>query len=293
MSPARKPSGKGRPPGRGGRPPARRGTPARGGPRPPEGEARPSGPRGLGGEQVEGRQAVRELLLGGRRKVRDLWLVEDVDDAPIIGDILELADELRLKVRRVTRNQLDAEARSEAPQGVLAHAAPLPEADLDALCRHGRDGRPPFLLALDGITDPQNVGALLRTAECAGVSGVLLPRHRAAHVTPTVAKAAAGAVEHLDIALVSGLPAALTRAKELGVWSVGLDGAGDTSLFDLTIATEPVVLVLGAEGSGLGRLTRERCDVVAAIPLAGALGSLNVSAAGALACFEVARRRLS
>ncbi|MCU1484923.1 MAG: rRNA methyltransferase, partial [Actinomycetia bacterium] len=258
-----------------------------------EGESRPSGPRGLGGEQVEGRQAVRELLLGGRRKVRDLWLVEDVDDAPIIGDILELADEMKLKLRRVTRNQLDAEARSEAPQGVLAHAAPLPEADLDALCRRGHDGRPPFLLALDGITDPQNVGALLRTAECAGVSGVLLPRHRAAHVTPTVAKAAAGAVEHLDIALVSGLPAALTRAKELGVWSVGLDGAGDSSLFDLNIATEPIVLVLGAEGSGLGRLTRERCDVVAAIPLAGALGSLNVSAAGALACFEVARRRLA
>jgi 23S rRNA (guanosine2251-2'-O)-methyltransferase len=235
---------------------------------------------------------VRELLLGGRRRVRDIWLVEDVDDSPIIGDILELATEQRVAIKRVTRNQLDAAARSEAPQGVLAHAASLPESDLDALCRRGRDGRPPFLLALDGITDPQNVGALLRSAECAGVSGVLLPRHRAAHVTPTVAKAAAGAVEHLDMALVSGMPAALARAKELGVWVVGLDGAGDVSLFDLTVATEPVCLVLGAEGSGLGRLTRQRCDVVAAIPLAGALGSLNVSAAGALACFEVARRRI-
>jgi 23S rRNA (guanosine2251-2'-O)-methyltransferase len=220
-----------------------------------------------------------------------VWLVEDIDDSPIVGDILELAGELRVTVRRVSRNQLDAAARSEAPQGVLAHAAPLPESDLDALCRRGRDGRPPFLLALDGITDPQNVGALLRTADCAGVSGVLLPRHRAAHVTPTVAKAAAGAVEHLDLALVSGMPAALARAKEMGVWVVGLDGAGDTSLFDLSVATEPVCLVMGAEGSGLGRLTRQRCDVVAAIPLAGHLDSLNVSAAGALACFEVARRR--
>jgi 23S rRNA (guanosine2251-2'-O)-methyltransferase len=223
--------------------------------------------------------------------VRDVWLVEDIDDSPIVGDILELAGEQRVPIKRVTRNQLDAAARSEAPQGVLAHAAPLPESDLDALCRRGRDGRPPFLLALDGITDPQNVGALLRTAECAGVSGVLLPRHRAAHVTPTVAKAAAGAIEHLDLALVSGMPAALARAKELGVWVVGLDGAGDSSLFDLTVATEPVCLVMGAEGSGLGRLTRQRCDVVAAIPLAGHLDSLNVSAAGALACFEVARRR--
>ena len=241
---------------------------------------------------MEGRQAVRELLLGGRRRVRDVWLAEDVDDSPIIGDIVELATEQRVAIKRVTRNQLDAAARSEAPQGVLAHAAALPEADLDALCRRGREGRPPFLLALDGITDPQNVGALLRTAECAGVSGVVLPRHRAAHITPTVAKAAAGAVEHLDMALVSGMPAALARIKELGVWVVGLDGAGDVSLFDLAVATEPVCLVLGAEGSGLGRLAKQRCDVVAAIPLAGALGSLNVGAAGALACFEVARRRI-
>jgi 23S rRNA (guanosine2251-2'-O)-methyltransferase len=286
VSPGKRPPPKGRRPVRRGRgAPSSRQLP------PGVERARPSGPRGLGGEQVEGRQAVRELLLGGRRRARDVWLAEDIDDAPIIGDIVELAGEQRVPLRRVSRGQLEAEARSEAPQGVLAHAAPLPESDLDSLCRHGRDGRPPFLLALDGITDPQNVGALLRTAECAGVSGVLLPRHRAAHVTPTVAKVAAGAIEHLDIALVSGLPAALSRVKELGVWVVGLDGAGDTSLFDLTVATEPVVLVLGAEGSGLGRLTAARCDVVAAIPLAGALGSLNVGAAGALACFEVARRR--
>lgn len=299
MTPARRPSsgGKGRrggPPGRGGRGPSGRGRKASSRGDAPAGHepGRPSAPKGLGGEQVEGRQAVRELLLGGRRRVRDIWLVEEIDEAPVIGDILELAAEQRVAVRRVSRNQLDAEARSEAPQGVLAHAATLPEAELDSLCRRGRDGRPPFLLALDSITDPQNVGALLRTAECAGVSGVLLPRHRAAHVTPTVAKAAAGAIEHLDIALVSGLPAALARVKELGVWVVGLDGTGDRSLFDLPVATEPVVLVLGAEGSGLGRLTRARCDVVAAIPMAGALGSLNVAAAGALACFEVARHRL-
>lgn len=294
MSPAgRVPRGKGGrggpPGGRGrGRPPSR-GGPGSGGSR--VGAANPAG-KGIGGEQVEGRQAVRELLLGGRRRVRDVWMAADIDDALILGDIVELAEEQRVPVRRVSRGELEREARSEAPQGVLAHAASLPEAELDSLCRRGREGRPPFLLALDGITDPQNVGALLRTAECAGVSGVLLPRHRAAHVTPTVAKAAAGAIEHLDIALVSGLPAALARVKELGVWVVGLDGAGDQSLFDLPVATDPVVLVLGAEGSGLGRLTRVRCDVVAAIPLVGALGSLNVAAAGALACFEVARRRL-
>jgi 23S rRNA (guanosine2251-2'-O)-methyltransferase len=242
---------------------------------------------------VEGRQAVRELLLAGRRRCRDVWLGEEVETSAIIGDILELAAEARVTVRRVSRGQLDAEARSEAPQGVLAHADPLPETELDRLCTSpGPGGTNPFLVCMDGITDPQNLGALLRTAACAGATGVVLPRHRAAHVTPTVAKAAAGAVEHLDMAVVSGLPAALARASDLGVWVVGLDADGDTPLFDLGVATEPVGLVLGAEGQGLGRLTRTRCDVVASIPLRGPLASLNVAAAGALACFEVARRRL-
>jgi 23S rRNA (guanosine2251-2'-O)-methyltransferase len=150
----------------------------------------------------------------------------------------------------------------------------------------------PFLVAVDGVTDPGNLGALLRSAEGAGVTGIVLPRHRAVHVTPTVAKAAAGAVEYLDIALVAGLPAALQRASAARVWVVGLDDAADRSLFDLDdLAREPLVLVLGAEGAGLSRLTRERCDMVVSIPMLGRLSSLNVSAAAALACFEVVRRR--
>jgi 23S rRNA (guanosine2251-2'-O)-methyltransferase len=252
--------------------------------------SRSGGPRSLGGEQVEGRHAVRELLIAGRRRVRDLWMVENAGEAPILGDILELATEAGVRVRRVGPAALAGEARSEAPQGVLAHADPLPEAELDDLLP--RDGRPPpFLVFLDGVTDPQNVGALLRSAEGAGATGVVLPRHRAAHVTPTVAKAAAGAVEHLPLAVVAGLPAALAEAKRAGVWVVGLDSAGDTNLFEITFSTEPVALVLGAEGRGLGRLVRQRCDVVASIPLKGALSSLNVASAGALACFEISRRR--
>ena len=230
--------------------------------------------------------------MAGRRRVRDLWLADDVEAVPIVGDILEVAAESRVRVRRVTSAALRAEARSEAPQGVLAHADPLPEAELDSLLAGDqRRSQAPLLLFLDGITDPQNLGALLRSAECAGVSGVVVPRHRAAHVTPTVAKAAAGAIEHLPIAVVGGLPASLARAREAGVWVIGLDSAGDSSLFDLTLAEEPVALVLGAEGRGLSRLVRERCDSVVSIPLRGALPSLNVASAGALACFEVARRR--
>ncbi|HSH22966.1 MAG TPA: RNA methyltransferase, partial [Acidimicrobiales bacterium] len=180
----------------------------------------------------------------------------------------------------------------EAPQGVLAHADPLPEADLDDLWRgHPERGAAPFLVVLDGITDPQNLGAILRSAVGAGATGAVLPQHRAVHVTPTVAKAAAGAVEHLPIAVVGGVAATLLRAKDAGLWLVGLDGGGPTSLFDLQLADEPVALVFGAEGRGLGRLVAQRCDVLASIPLWGPVASLNVASAAALACFEVTRSR--
>jgi 23S rRNA (guanosine2251-2'-O)-methyltransferase len=249
-----------------------------------------SSSRGLGGDQVEGRQAVRELLLAGRRKVREVWLVDEGDDAPILADIRELAAANRVPVTRVSRGRFAAQARCEAPQGVLAMAAPLPEADLADLVTHGA-AAPPFLVALDGVTDPGNLGAILRSAECAGVSGAILPRHRAVHVTPAATKAAAGAVEHVPIAVVGGLPSAIASLRSDGVHVVGLDGSSPRSLYDMAGADGPVCLVLGAEGRGLSRLVRERCDEVVAIPMAGVLGSLNVSAAAALACFEVARRR--
>jgi 23S rRNA (guanosine2251-2'-O)-methyltransferase len=285
-------SGPGGPGGRstgGGRPTGGRGGGARGAARSGAGPA-----RGLGGDQVEGRQAVRELLLAGRRRVREILVAEDQDDTEVLQDIVDLALDLKVPVREVTRTRLFAEARTESPQGVVARAGELPEADLDDLARRkSPQGAPPFLLAVDGVTDPGNLGALLRSAECAGVTGVVLPKHRAVHVTPTVTKAAAGAVEYLPMALVGGLPTALRQLRESGVWVIGLDAGGDTDLFDLEVADQAVCLVMGAEGKGLSRLVRERCDAVAGIPLLGQLASLNVSAAGALACFEVTRRRLA
>jgi len=246
--------------------------------------------RSLGGEQVEGRHAVRELLLAGVRRTREVVMAGDLDEADILDDIIDLADENKVPIRQVGRNRFEAMARTDAPQGVLAFAAPLREYEIEALARP-RNGRPPFLLLLDGVTDPGNLGALLRTAECAGVTGVILPRHRAAHVTPSVTKAAAGAIEHLQMATVPGLPTAITALSKAGVWTVGLEAAAGESLFDLALADQPVALVLGAEGTGLSRLVRQRCDVLVSIPLRGHLNSLNVSVAGALACFEVTRRR--
>jgi 23S rRNA (guanosine2251-2'-O)-methyltransferase len=190
-------------------------------------------------------------------------------------------------VRRVPPDQLERKARTDAPQGVIALAAPVAVSDVDDLLRDPGA----FLVALDGVTDPQNLGAVIRTAETAGATGIVLARHRAVGITPAVTKAAAGAIEHLPVAFVSGIAGALERAQRAGVWCVGLDADGDTSVFDLPVADQPLVLVLGAEGRGLSRLVRTRCELVASIPMYGSIASLNVSAAAAIACAEIARRR--
>jgi len=258
--------------------------------------ARPGAPerkpeKTLGGEQVEGRQAVRELLIAGKRKVREIWIASDLDENEVVADIVALARNERVMVLEVNRRKLDAVARSEAPQGVIAFANTIPEADFAEFLKR-RPGKPPFLVAVDGVTDPGNLGALLRCCDGAGVDGVVLPRHRAVHVTPTAAKAAAGAVEYVPMAVVGGLPAALARMKEAGIWIIGLDDAADRSLFEIgDLAAEGVCLVLGAEGAGLSRLARERCDMIVSIPMLGRLSSLNVSAAAALATYEIARAR--
>ncbi len=245
----------------------------------------------LGGTQVEGRQAVRELLIAGRRRCFEVWIAGDMDANEVIDDIKQLARANRVPVVEVSRKKLEYTARSEAPQGVLAHAEALPSVPIEAMLRR-RPGKSPFLVAVDGVTDPGNLGALLRCCDGAGVDGVILPRHRSVHITPTVAKAAVGAIEYVPLSVVGGLPTALTRMRELGIWVVGLDDAADKSLFELgDLAAEGICLVVGAEGAGLSRLVRERCDLIVSIPMKGRLSSLNVSVAASLATYEVARHR--
>jgi 23S rRNA (guanosine2251-2'-O)-methyltransferase len=245
----------------------------------------------LGGKQVEGRQAVRELLMAEKRKVYDIFISADLEDDAGVADIVEIARAQRVSVTYIARAKLDRDARSEAPQGVLALAAELEEADFGELLRT-RNGVKPFLVAVDGVTDPGNLGAIIRNCDGAGVTGMLLPKHRAVHVTPTVAKASAGAIEHVPIALVPGLPATLAQLKDHGIWIVGLDDGADRELFELSsLADEPICLVLGAEGGGLSRLVRQRCDSIVAIPMLGRVSSLNVSAAAALSTYEIMRGR--
>ncbi len=270
------------------------GGPLRAGAGAPRGAGRVTGRGGpaadLGGDQVEGRRAVLALLAANRRPVRSLWLAEGLDPSPQLDEIEALAARRHVRVETVPRSRLAAAARTDAPQGVLARAAPVDPVPLETLvAAEGAAGA--FLLVVAGVTDPHNLGGLLRSAECAGVTGVVLPRHRAAHLSPTVAKVAAGAIEHLDFSLVGGIPSALERLSSLGVWTLGLAAEGAVSLYDAPAVTGPVALVVGGEERGLAPLVRRRCDELVSIPQHGAIESLNVAAATAVACFEVARRR--
>lgn len=261
----------------------------------PQGGGREADPRtpgrGLGGKQVEGRQAVRELLMAESRKVYEIFISAELEGDAGVADIVEIARAQRVPLAYIARAKLDRDTRSEAPQGVMALAAELEEAELGELMRT-RKGVKPFLVAVDGVTDPGNLGAIIRNCDGAGVTGILLPKHRAVHVTPTVAKASAGAIEHVPIALVPGLPATLAQLKDHGIWIVGLDDSADRELFELeSLANEPICLVLGAEGGGLSRLVRQRCDSIVAIPMLGRVSSLNVSAAAALSTYEITRGR--
>jgi len=235
---------------------------------------------------------VAELFAAGRREVLELWVASD-SDLTRVDSILQAAERAGVVVREVGREALAGRAGVETHQGILAVAEPLQATELLDLVSTGGQGEggPPMLLALDGVSDPHNVGAILRSAESAGATGAILPRHGGPAITPTVAKTAAGAIEHLPLALVPRIPAALERLKGQGVWVVGLDAEGDQELFDLPLLTEPLVLVLGSEGEGMSRLSASRCDVRVRIPRIGQTASLNVSAAAALACYEVLRAR--
>ena len=244
--------------------------------------------KGPGGDRVEGRQAVRELLLAGKRRVREVVMQEGLDNAAILEDIEILAADQGVSIRTLGRGAFDAHAQTESSQGVLADADPLETVEIEDLI----EVENPFLVMVDGVTDPHNLGAIFRSADASGADVLILPKHRSARITPTVAKASVGAIEHVPVANVGGVPATIQTLQKHNVWVIGLDEAADRSIFEFDIADQPLCLVLGAEGPGLSRLTRERCDALVSIPMQGAVASLNVSTAATVAMFDVARRRL-
>jgi 23S rRNA (guanosine2251-2'-O)-methyltransferase len=233
-----------------------------------------------------GVNSVAEALRAGR--VREIRVAGRDDER--LRELLDAAVARGVRVRYTNREVLDADAQGANHQGVVADITPLPPASLDDLARVEAGGPPPLIVVLDGIEDPQNVGAIIRTVDAAGGTGVVRQTRRAAPLTGAAAKASAGAVHHVPVADVVNIARALEELKALGVWTVGLDGDAENSYYGLDL-TVPVALVVGAEGHGLRRLVRERCDFVAAIPMAGHVSSLNVSAAAAIVLFEAVRQR--
>lgn len=243
-----------------------------------------------GSRVVVGVHPVRELLRAGRRVER--VLVADRSQSDAVDDLVARAGRAGITVETAERDRLDDLAGDRVHQGVVAVAEPFPFVDLDhVLARARRSDRPGLLVAFDEVTDPHNIGSIARTAEGLGAHGLLLPRHRTGSITPTVEKAAAGALAHLPVVQVTNLAKALERCREEHLWLLGLEAGSGTEVAASPLATEPLVLVVGAEGSGLRRLTRERVDQLVELPLHGHVGSYNASVAAAMALYAVDRAR--
>ena len=227
-----------------------------------------------------------ELLRAGRPAQRVL-IADGLKPSPVIGEIRRRAEELAIPVRYVPREQIERAARGLNHQGVAAITGRFRYTPLEQLLDVDR----PSVLFLDALTDPHNLGSLLRSADCAGFHGIVIPAHRSVSVTPAVRRVSAGASEVVPVARVTNLGRALDEARSAGLWILGLDEDASSDLWSTDLAEPPVGLVLGAEDRGMSKSVRERCDELVSIPQAGRIGSLNVAVAGAVAMFEVARRR--
>lgn len=239
---------------------------------------------------VIGPHAALEVLRAGKRTVRRLTLARQEGGATVEA-ILDLARRQKIPVETRTRDDLDRAVRGATHQGVLLEVGPFPYAEPETLVGRASAGpEPGFLLVLDGIQDPQNLGAIVRSAEAAGVHGCVIPKDRAAGVSSAAVRASAGATEHLPIARVTNLATFLETVKSQGFWVMGTDASGGHSLFASDL-TDPLALVIGGEEQGLRHLTKNRCDVIVHVPTCGRVASLNASAAAAVCLFEVARQR--
>lgn len=238
---------------------------------------------------VGGLHPVRELLRAGG-PVRAVLVAEGRDDSPALDEIRAAATAAGVPLEQRPRADLDTRAEGLVHQGVLALAPPFAYARLDDV-RERAGEQPLLLVALDGITDPHNLGSIARTAEAVGAHGLLLPSRRSAGITPTAEKAAAGALAHLPVVRMANLARDLRGLKEEGVWALGLHGEAPGTIGESHLLREPLVVVVGAEGAGLARLTREICDQLVRLPMRGRVGSLNASVAAGVALYEVLRHR--
>ena len=238
---------------------------------------------------IEGRNAVIEALRAGRNIDKIFIAKGEVDKT--LGHIASKAREAGIVVVEADRRKLDGMSITQAHQGVVALAAVREYVTVqDILAIAEEHGEPPFVIACDEISDPHNLGAILRTAECVGAHGVLIPKRRSAGLTTTVDKASAGAAEHMAVARVANMASALRELKEAGLWIYGTAADGASPLWK-TDFSGPVCLVIGSEGDGMSRIVAEQCDFLVSIPMKGRVSSLNASASAAIVMYEILRGR--
>ncbi len=242
-------------------------------------------------EWLYGRNPIYEVLRAGRRQVFNLKIAQGVQEKGRVAEILQMCRQSKLPVVQVPRHELDQIDPNN--QGVALRAGDYPYAALDQiLALAAEQGEPPFLLILDTLQDPQNLGTLLRTAEAVGVHGVIIPLARTATITPAVVSSSSGATEHL-LVTQANLAQAITTLKEADVWSVGLDSGSDSQPASRVNLKGGLALVVGSEGSGMRRLVRERCDILMRLPMHGQIESLNAAVAGSVALYLALSARSS
>jgi 23S rRNA (guanosine2251-2'-O)-methyltransferase len=242
-------------------------------------------------EHIYGRHPVLEALRSDT-PVKVVFLGEGQKQTGVVAEIIEAAAQHKVRVEWLPRNALERLVEPDANhQGVVAELPPYRYSSVEAILKRAEErGEPPFILLLDGIQDVHNLGALVRTAEAAGMHGLIIPSHRAVGVTPTVYKSSAGAVNYLPIAQVTNLTQTMKQLQQQGIWFMGLDMAGEQP-YHRNNLKGPLGIVVGAEGKGLGRLVAETCDFLVHLPMRGRVDSLNASVAGAILIYEAVRQR--
>ncbi|HAF32218.1 MAG: 23S rRNA (guanosine(2251)-2'-O)-methyltransferase RlmB [Anaerovibrio sp.] len=240
-------------------------------------------------DMVAGRNAVMEALKGSR-SVNKIMVAKGSNEGSI-KEIIAVAKEKGVNIMYMERSKIDSMARGIRHQGVLAQVAPVRYVELEDILQIARDkNEPPFILLLDELEDPHNLGALLRTADAAGVHGVLIPKRRSVPLSATVAKTSAGAVEYVPVARIGNMVQTIRRLKDEGLWVAAADMDG-TDYYEADM-TGPLLLIVGSEGHGVGRLVKEQCDFVVRIPMMGKINSLNASVAGSILMYEAMKQRI-
>ena len=250
----------------------------------------PEEDRPRGADTIAGRNAVMEALRAGR--AIDCLYVQRGERSGALQAVLSKAKQGGTPIKEVDPRKLEHLCGGANHQGVVAVAAVKEYAQVEDLFRLAQErGEPPFFVICDGLEDPHNLGAVIRTADAAGAHGVIIPKRRSAGLTAIVGKTSAGAVSYMPVARVSNLPATLEELKKKGIWVYGTAAEGATSLYEADLKG-PAAIVIGSEGSGMGRLVREKCDFLVSIPMKGHISSLNASAAAAILLYEAVRRRM-